>query len=525
MPGHRAPLDTPPLAIPKHPPRRTLWWFKKVVFSVAVLFFLSVACEIALRLLTPESIQFAVSYNRIHSNSGKRRGLEPNATETLKVTHYDGAEFVHFTLSTDALGIRRPVAISQHPPSISQGQTVVHCIGDSFTMGWGVAAEFAYPARLGEILGPNYNVLNLGVDGFGLIDSIDQSRRIAEVYPPDIILYLFCVNDVDDDIKAERDRRDHSNDLLAGLWRFASRNSYLINMPYAIAFHTLLFSHESQSSSVTSTDNQFYSDANVDDIRKMARYAQPLSPPTELALMDLVRWANQNEARLIVILGGLTNPYAPICMSMTRSCDELEVETMFFFSEQEELRLPKDRHLNERGNELLAKLAAERLIDGYKIDDPQILASRHLVNCKRLLLSKNYTDADRELAAATHLLPEDPRALLLRSQLQLAQNNTVDATRHLEEYLDSWPTDLNGLQAWLDLHIRIQFPAGARRRLLRSHEMKPQDISILSLLIKLDLKLDDKDSLTRHLQTLLKIDPENEQAQSMFTQISLSAGN
>lgn len=215
---------------------RTLSWRKKLAFSIATLFLFAIACEAVLRAVDPEIIRFAVAYRRSHSYPDKRGGLEPNVAEEMHVTLSDGTQHFRFLLATDRFGVRRPATSADNPPMPRYGdQTIIHCLGDSYTMGWGVESEESYPARLGEILGPEYYVLNLGVDGIGLIESIEQSRQVAETFPPDVIIYLFCINDIADDVQAESANQAWSSNIVNSIRRLAVRNSYLANLPKALA--------------------------------------------------------------------------------------------------------------------------------------------------------------------------------------------------------------------------------------------------------------------------------------------------
>jgi lysophospholipase L1-like esterase len=78
----------------------------------------------------------------------------------------------------------------------------VACLGDSITYGFGVARRAAYPARLerrlatrgGDAAAP-VEVLNFGVTGY----DVEQSLRNLEVralkYRPDVVVYQYCLND------------------------------------------------------------------------------------------------------------------------------------------------------------------------------------------------------------------------------------------------------------------------------------------------------------------------------------------
>ena len=78
----------------------------------------------------------------------------------------------------------------------------IAALGDSFTFGWGVQAEEAWPAlletRLDEALegsGVDAEVLNFGVPGYNTWLSLLHWRRVVSRYKPDVVLLGYYSND------------------------------------------------------------------------------------------------------------------------------------------------------------------------------------------------------------------------------------------------------------------------------------------------------------------------------------------
>lgn len=79
----------------------------------------------------------------------------------------------------------------------------VACIGDSITAGAGVAdrANDSYPAQLGKMLGPNWEVRNYGVGGSTLLNSGDKpyskttEYQAALAWEPDVVVVKLGTND------------------------------------------------------------------------------------------------------------------------------------------------------------------------------------------------------------------------------------------------------------------------------------------------------------------------------------------
>ena len=91
-------------------------------------------------------------------------------------------------------------------PFLASAQTKVVCVGDSITAGWGLtnARVQAYPARLQELLGPDYKVLNYGVSGSCMVKGDraatywkSKSFTTATNSDPQIVIIKLGTNDGD----------------------------------------------------------------------------------------------------------------------------------------------------------------------------------------------------------------------------------------------------------------------------------------------------------------------------------------
>jgi lysophospholipase L1-like esterase len=90
-------------------------------------------------------------------------------------------------------------------PFLAAAQTRVVCVGDSITEVWGLtnARVQAYPARLQELLGPDFKVLNCGVSGSCMVKKDrssywDTQRWVtATNFDPQIVIIKLGTNDGD----------------------------------------------------------------------------------------------------------------------------------------------------------------------------------------------------------------------------------------------------------------------------------------------------------------------------------------
>jgi lysophospholipase L1-like esterase len=85
----------------------------------------------------------------------------------------------------------------EHSKQKLPGVTRVAILGDSVTEGAGVEADEIFSSRLQQLLGPQHEVINLGMSGL----NTPQEAHVLEVegldYDPDVIIVSFVLNDCD----------------------------------------------------------------------------------------------------------------------------------------------------------------------------------------------------------------------------------------------------------------------------------------------------------------------------------------
>ena len=98
----------------------------------------------------------------------------------------------------NALGFREPRLPSTKPP----GTVRIVALGDSFTQGYGVEEQQAWPRRLEVLLNARdarpHEVINLGVPGANPRDYLSYLRDPGLAYQPDVVLVMVMANDVQD---------------------------------------------------------------------------------------------------------------------------------------------------------------------------------------------------------------------------------------------------------------------------------------------------------------------------------------
>ncbi|MGD8389495.1 MAG: GDSL-type esterase/lipase family protein [Desulfobacteraceae bacterium] len=109
----------------------------------------------------------------------------------------------HITL--DDRGYRKKAS---HIEPLSNARKVVF-LGDSFAWGWGVSEGELFSDILQDMLGPRYNVINLGINTFGTVQERIQLEREVLPMRPDMVGLLMYSNDFEDNLNGREDTRPY----------------------------------------------------------------------------------------------------------------------------------------------------------------------------------------------------------------------------------------------------------------------------------------------------------------------------
>jgi lysophospholipase L1-like esterase len=126
--------------------------------------------------------------------------------------HFRKPEF-DVVIAHDDRGFRKH---ETRPPADAAAPTV-HCFGDSFTWGWGVAQGDVYTDVLARRL-PNYRVVNWGLNASGTVQQYAIFRQ--NVWPnlkaDDVVLVAFYQNDFNDNVAGHMPTRFESGRPVTG---------------------------------------------------------------------------------------------------------------------------------------------------------------------------------------------------------------------------------------------------------------------------------------------------------------------
>lgn len=115
---------------------------------------------------------------------------DPTKGWTLRPGRWD---FAGRTVTANSRGIR---GSDEHAPGKRAGVSRIVVVGDSFTFGEGVHDQDTFPSRLQARLGPGFEVINLGVHGYGHDQMLIRLREEGLRYAPDLVILGYYADDV-----------------------------------------------------------------------------------------------------------------------------------------------------------------------------------------------------------------------------------------------------------------------------------------------------------------------------------------
>ncbi len=111
-----------------------------------------------------------------------------------------GAARAEVEYHVNELGLRGPETTLEKPPGVRR----IAVLGDSIAFGYWVSDEQGVARQLEALLGATVGangdrieVLNFGVPGYNLEQEIEALRSKALAYSPDLVIVLFCLNDLE----------------------------------------------------------------------------------------------------------------------------------------------------------------------------------------------------------------------------------------------------------------------------------------------------------------------------------------
>ncbi len=96
------------------------------------------------------------------------------------------------SLTNNARGFR---SLEEHSAEVPPGRTRVVCLGDSFTLGFGVDDQDTYPAQM-QRLCPQVQAVNMGLGGYGLGQDYLWYQSDGAALATDVLVFVFIDADM-----------------------------------------------------------------------------------------------------------------------------------------------------------------------------------------------------------------------------------------------------------------------------------------------------------------------------------------
>jgi hypothetical protein len=332
---------------------------KHRVLAVIILFCgVLLAMETVLRIVNPASLDFAYRFRQINRYHPKWQvDAQPNSTSFIRLQGSGPVDVLSFLVTINDHGFRTWDRVLDNNVAPSPTATrIVHALGDSFTMGWGVNYEASYPALLDLMLPENVRVINLGVNGMGTIGATEKSIHLWKQFPADLAVYLFFDRNYERDVNAKR----HSQlpavaHIFYDGWNWMRQNTYVANCPYALVYR---FRFEINVGRKDLPNRKIIFQNSAQDINVSAPPANPSDPAkgqlSKDAILAYKKILDERNVPLIVLTLGPQE----FSQDFYSFCREHHIEA-YYFTTPEDLLLRKEGHFNQLGNYRVAQFVAK----------------------------------------------------------------------------------------------------------------------------------------------------------------------
>lgn len=163
---------------------------REILLAAASVALVLAGLEAAFRLahVPVGTVQISRATVRRSDNPRLRFELRPGGVARAEVEY-----------RVNALGLRGPETTLEKPEGVRR----VAVLGDSIAFGYWVRDEQGFARQLEGLLqavgarGGRVEVLNFGVPGYNLEQEIETLRAKALAYSPDLVVVLFCLNDLE----------------------------------------------------------------------------------------------------------------------------------------------------------------------------------------------------------------------------------------------------------------------------------------------------------------------------------------
>lgn len=176
-----------------------LWARLSLLFGTLAIMF--AIAEVSLRAIGAKPMSATVLSTYFQFDDATGWAGRPDAECQLTTTNYE------VYIKHDADGLRCCGLTSSIKDDAQREEEVVWCLGDSTTWGVGVEDGATYVDHLNQMSKGDRVFRNLGHCGFSSVQQFLQLKRFFEKgYKPDLVMVLFCSNDLADNVD-DKDQR------------------------------------------------------------------------------------------------------------------------------------------------------------------------------------------------------------------------------------------------------------------------------------------------------------------------------
>lgn len=161
-------------------------WFRLVAIAIGFLLALAFG-ELAYRFVRLPGLSPVTHPDYVLHDAELGWSYRPNARHRHVTPEFD------VEVMTNRDGYRGWEWPSELPGTSQRRRVLV--LGDSFAFGWGVSWEHTFTARL-ALAHPEWDIRNAAVAGYGADQQLLVLKRLAPRFRPEVVVCVFCDNDL-----------------------------------------------------------------------------------------------------------------------------------------------------------------------------------------------------------------------------------------------------------------------------------------------------------------------------------------
>lgn len=307
-----------------------------------------VAAEVMIRFVNPQMSM----YPRWEFSS--RYGFE--LFESTEMVHTLPGEW-RYLYSINQYRYRGEVV----PISDQYSEANILALGDSYTFGQGVQDNEVYTAVMQRILDPDFNVINLGVSGWGLTQQIRRYYEFGRLYEPRVVILQFSSNDPSDNV------RDRVTIVEDGRFRFQEAGGSTNHLRKYLS-RSIILQKSQLYNLVRDAGYKFFQSSVMEDAQRILALEQDTGVSDEEQLynelLEVFAMSLHERGVDLIVIGVEEHlnrfPYIrDKVLELESSGQLLYVQTAEWFDYEEALRSPEGHRWGEEAHRIIGTKLSE----------------------------------------------------------------------------------------------------------------------------------------------------------------------